>query len=248
MPTKVTNPTNIKAISQHSAVLTFKRNDDEVIESFSLDLSSFQSDEFPEDGALYVKINYRDTREERYDLGTVAAPSSLLDEQLDGAIFKKPNVVLNLKHPTNHKILGTAILVENRGEDSKAESILPIRFVDLGERIWSLDAPSGELPVLELNKKPGLELREMTALTRFSIVTGALMKVLRLFLEHQDDGDDWLAFYRSFASNYVEAIPPASADEDDKQSFIDDVLNGLSAEHGFASKVIEAMGGSNGVE
>jgi hypothetical protein len=184
--------------------------------------------DFPADANVFVEA-YNATSYMRFDFGTVAArrppPDLRLTEVTSSPLPKFRIKVVDSRHGL---LLGVADkLVPLHSEDALAgkQSLLPVEFRDLGDRIWRLDV--SDWPVLELNRRFA-DLGEI-ARSADSFVALVYPEVVRqvlheaLIVQEQTDPDfdedDWTSLWLRFACSLPgvdappEAQPGSSADE-----------------------------------
>jgi hypothetical protein len=117
------------------------------------DLSALR---FPADARVYIEA-YNSDSYMRFAFGSVGEPRVPKDTRL-AEITARPLPKFRLKVVDEQRRHGLLIGVADkliqlrRDEDLKnKDSLLPVDFVDLGERVWRLDLTDS--PVLELNKR-----------------------------------------------------------------------------------------------
>jgi hypothetical protein len=108
--------------------------------------------DFPADASVFVEA-YNATSYMRFDFGTVAARRQPPDLRLTEITASPlPKFRLKVVDMRRGLLLGVADkLVPLQPEDALArkQSLLPVEFRDLGDRVWRLDV--SDWPVLELN-------------------------------------------------------------------------------------------------
>jgi hypothetical protein len=175
--------------------------------------------DFPPESSVYVEA-YNATSYMRFTFGTVGAYAAPQDRRL-GEITPSPLPKFRLKVVDNRErhglLLGVADqLVPLRPEEDEThkQSLLPVDFRDLGERIWRLDL--SDWPVLELNRRIA-DLGEM-ARSADSFLALVYPEVVRRILyaaiveEGQTDPDfdesDWTSLWLRYACTLPNVEPP----------------------------------------
>ncbi len=181
---------------------------------------------FPLEARVYIEA-YNATSYMRFDFGTVAHGRVPDDTRLVD-ITPRPLPKFRLKVVDEAERHGLLLGVADKliplrpGEDQhNKQSLLPVDFVDLGERIWRLDL--SDWPVLELNKR-------IESIAEAARASGAFLgllypEVLRRILHEgvvtdaqtdPDAGDDdWTTLWLRYACSLpgVEAPPAAASAE-----------------------------------
>ena len=179
---------------------------------------------FPADARVYIEA-YNTDSYMRFTFGTVAEPHVPKDTRL-AEITARPLPKFRLKVVDETRryglLLGVAdrLLPLRRDEDLRnKDSLLPVDFVDLGERVWRLDLTDS--PVLELNQR--IESISEAARASGGFLGLLYPEVLRRILHeivvveaHTDmnaDDDDWKTLWLRYACAVpgVEAPPNEAA-------------------------------------
>lgn len=199
----------------------------------SLDFSGL---DLPEDAVVLIEA-YDKSSYMRFDYGTVgslhAPPSRVLNEvQSRDTIFFRVKVVdISTRHGRVLAVADRLPPARLQEHASEKESLLGVRFSDLGEEIWHLDL-TGDLPTLELNKELGsLGLREM-AHSSDSFISLVLPAVVRqiftqiVLLDGDDDfsGEGWKRLWYQYAIGMGADPEPGSTDEA-RAYWINDVVS-----------------------
>jgi hypothetical protein len=184
---------------------------------------------FPADARVYIEA-YNSDSYMRFAFGSVSEPRVPKDTRL-AEITPRPLPKFRLKVVDETRrhglLLGVAdrVIALRRGEDlERKDSLLPVDFVDLGERVWRLDL--ADSPVLELNKR----IESISAAARGSGGFIGLLypEVLRRILHeivvveaHTDPSagdDDWKTLWLRYACSVpgVE-VPPNEAAPDARE-------------------------------
>jgi hypothetical protein len=181
---------------------------------------------FPLDARVYIEV-YNASSYMRFDFGTVGRSRVPNDTRLVD-ITPRPLPKFRLKvvdEAERHGLLlGVADkLIPLRPEEDlhNKQSLLPVDFVDLGERIWRLDL--SDWPVLELNKR-------LESIAEAARASGAFLgllypEVLRRILyeavvadaqtDPDADDDNWTTLWLRYACSLpgVEAPPDEASAE-----------------------------------
>ena len=183
------------------------------------DIAAFK---FPAEARVYIEA-YNSNSYMRFAFGTVAEPKVPRDTRLLD-VTPRPLPRFRLKvvdETTRHGLLlGVADKVVPLSPEDDLEnkhSLLPVDFVDLGERVWRLDL--SDSPVLELNNR--IEVIAEAARSSGSFLGLLYPEVLRRVLHHvvveeletdpNAEEDDWRSQWLRFAC----AVPGVDAPPDD---------------------------------
>ncbi len=184
--------------------------------------------DFPADASVFIEA-YNATSYMRFDFGTVAAQRPPRDLRLTEITASPlPKFRLKVVDMRRGLLLGVADkLVPLQPEDALArkQSLLPVEFRDLGDRVWRLDL--SDWPVLELNQRIA-DLGEIArsadsflALVYPEVVRRILHEAL-IVQEQTDpdfDDDDWTSLWLRYVCSLpgVERPPepqPAASSEE----------------------------------
>lgn len=174
---------------------------------------------FPGDARVYIEAYNADSYM-RFAFGTVAEPEVPKDTRLvDITARPLPKFRLKVVDETHRYglLLGVAdrVIPLHRDEDLRnKDSLLPVDFVDLGERVWRLDLTDS--PVLELNRR--IESIGEAARSSGGFLGLLYPEVLRRILHevvvveaHTDptsDEDDWKTLWLRYACSVPGVEPP----------------------------------------
>jgi len=187
------------------------------------DLSGY---DFPAESRVYVEA-YNATSYMRFAFGTVGTRAAPVNRRLS-EITPSPLPKFRLKVVDNRERHGLLLAVADRllplrpeEDETHKQSLLPVDFRDLGDRIWRLDL--SDWPVLELNRRIA-ELGE-AARSADSFLALVYPEVVRRILhaalieEDQPDPEfdesDWTSLWLRYAATLpgVQA-PPEGVGED----------------------------------
>jgi hypothetical protein len=180
------------------------------------DLSGY---DFPPESSVYVEA-YNATSYMRFAFGTVGAYAAPEDRRLT-EITPSPLPKFRLKVVDNRERHGMLLAVADKlvplrpeEDETHKQSLLPVDFRDLGERIWRLDL--SDWPVLELNRRIA-DLGEV-ARSADSFLALVYPEVVRRILyaaiveEGQTDPDfdesDWTSLWLRYACTLPNVEPP----------------------------------------
>jgi hypothetical protein len=198
------------------------------------DLSGY---DFAPDSCVYVEA-YNATSYMRFTFGTVearAVPADLrLTEITPSPLPKFRLKVVDARHGLLLAVADKLVPLRPEEDEAHKQSLLPVDFRDLGDRIWRLDL--SDWPVLELNRRIA-DLGEVarSADSFLALVYPEVMRrILReaLVVEDQTDPDfdesDWTSLWLRYACSFpgVE-LPPQGAGEDAvarKEQWIEDTV------------------------
>lgn len=192
-----------------------------------------------EDARVFVEAYFRATYR-RFDFGTVSAPSAPSARWLDGIPVRKPLFRVKAVSVADGvaRILAAADKVVpedgDRGDDAR-QSLLPVDYEDLGDRIWALDFDS-DWPRLCLNKRFG-GIRE-AARSGLEFLTLVYPDVFRAILERalqEDrfdpdcDDDDWGTLWLRFACRNLGRPRPPLEPGGERDDWIEEAVNAFCA-------------------
>lgn len=223
------------------------QSEDPLVATLALDLSRTP---LAPNAVVYIEA-YSGTTSELFDCGTVAdlrVPSevNLSAIQTGGSILFRVKVV----NPKNGLILasGDRLRLVGEGEDPKRRPLLTVRRDDtLGQEVWKIVVSVNDPPVLLLNMKiPDFKTQLVEdPLIGGAILIPALRKILSVLLDDLDGGEwqkDWVKFVKS-------VHPDVDIDEevhsDEREVWIDGVIELFAELHGFVTKCISNTQGAN---
>lgn len=189
----------------------------------------------PDEALLYVEAYHRSAYR-RFDFGTVADPRPPADRTLVGIPVRRPLFRLKVVSVIDGiaRILAAAekiVPATTDDEEANRQSLLPVDYEDLGDRIWAIDLDS-DWPRLRLNRR----LEGIREAARSGAEFGSLVypEVFRAILARAlDDGisdpdcndEDWGTLWLRFACRELgRPAPPQEADTD-ATDWIDDAVN-----------------------
>lgn len=223
------------------------QSEDPLVATLTLDLSRTP---LAPNAVVYIEA-YSGTTSELFDCGTVAdlrVPSevNLSAIQTGGSVLFRVKVV----NPENGLILasGDRLRLVGEGEDPKRRPLLAVRRDDtLGQEIWKIAVSVNEPPVLLLNMKiPDFKTRLVEdPLIGGTILIPALRQILSVLLEDLDGGvwqEDWVKFVKSV---HPDVDIDEMVDPDDRDRWIDDVIELFAELHGFVRKCVGNAEGAN---
>lgn len=212
----------------------------------TLDLSGMQ---LAVDAGVIVEA-HRQSVTERFDFGTVDAPSPPSPPVLRQIEIEDAQFRVKVVEPGTGKLLARADrLAVDGGRVAGRRELLPVRVKHLGPLPWKAELEHGNEPVLLLNDRiPGAASR-ITGDREFQalILPAAFREVLTLLWaagETPEPDDDtppsrWLAF----AENLAGAETPDWQDLDAVSSWIDAACDEFAARHDFMSALEEGSDG-----
>ncbi|GAB4476630.1 MAG: hypothetical protein OHK0044_22610 [Burkholderiaceae bacterium] len=169
-----------------------------------------QGEAFPADSSVFVEA-YNATSYMRFDFGTVAQPRQPPDLRLtDITPGPLPKFRLKVVDRRYGLLLGVAdklLPLQPQEALARKQSLLPVEFRDLGDRIWRLDL--SDWPVLELNQRVGYlgevarSADSFMALVYPEVVRRILHEAL-VVQEQTDpdfDEDDWTSLWLRYVCN-----------------------------------------------
>jgi hypothetical protein len=215
---------------------------------------------FPADARVYIEA-YNSSSYMRFPFGTVAQRLDPRDLRLS-EIARRPLPKFRLKVVDHGKRLGLLLgaadkIVPLRPDEDMAnkQSLLPVDFVDLGDRVWRLEL--SDWPVLELNNR--IETIGETARSGDAFLGLVFPEVLRQILEEivirQDETDpdldesDWTSLWMRYVCSLPGVSDPptaVTADSTDlRHDWIEDVVQAFcrskQARQRFESEIQKAL-------
>lgn len=219
-----------------------------------LDLAEY---EFPPDSSVFVEA-YNATSYMRFAFGTVGAITAPADIRLvditAGPLPKFRVKVVDMRTRFG-LLLGVAdklIPLQPDEELAHRQSLLPVEFRELGNRVWKLDL--SDWPVLELNKRIG-DLGEI-ARSADSFAALVYPEVVRRVLHEavieldctdsgDDDDDDWPGLWLTYACSLPGVTePPEGGDEKARalqQEWIERAVDAFSRSREMRSRFERAI-------
>jgi hypothetical protein len=196
--------------------------------------------DLPPEAAVFVEAYHR-AAYRRWDFGTVVHLTPPPDRTLDGIPTASPlfRVKVVQRHEETGRILAAAeriVPVRADQADQERQSLLPVEYQDLGERIWALDL-DGDWPRLILNQRyEGLrDLArsgpEFLALVYPEVLRAVLARILEdPDLDPDGEDDDWPTLWVRFVTGELGCGPPpgssleGEAREPDPTGWIDEAV------------------------
>ncbi len=194
----------------------------------------------PPEAAVYVEAYYRSAYQ-RFDFGTIGRPVVPAERRLNRIPVRNPlfrvKAVLEIDGAARILAAADRVVPEQSDRDNAmCQSLLPVEYEDLGDRIWSLDLSDDEWPRLRLNRRFNDEIPE-AARSGPEFLTLVYPEVLRSILSRAiEDGaadpssgdDDWRTLWVRFACSL--GCPPPPHDFGlDAEEWIDSATNAFCA-------------------
>lgn len=200
--------------------------------------------ELPAEALLFVEAYHRSAYR-RFEFGTVGAPRAPSSRWLDGIPVRKPlfRVKVVLVRNGVARILAAADKVvpeDSDDEKDSRQSLLPVEYVDLGDRIWDLDLDS-DWPRLRLNKcfqgirEAARSGREFLTLVYPEIFRAVLARALEEGFDPDCDDDDWGTLWLRFACSELGRPRPPQEPDSEREEWIDEAVNAFCARSQVAS-------------
>jgi hypothetical protein len=206
----------------------------------------------PQEASLFVEAYHR-AAYRRFGFGTVGARCVPPDRWLDGIPVRKPlfRVKVVLVDNGIGRILAAADRVvpqeSDRSEDPR-QSLLPVDYEDLGDRIWALDLDA-DWPRLRLNRR--FEGIREAARSGPEFLTLVYPEIFRAILQRTlDEGrfdpdcddDDWGTLWLRFACRELKCSPlPREHDREGVDEWIEEAVNAFCARVQVASRFARLM-------
>jgi hypothetical protein len=189
----------------------------------------------PAEASIFVEAYHR-AAYRRFDFGTVGAPRSPSERWLDGIPVRKPlfRVKVVLGENGVARILAAADKVVPEDSDRREEarqSLLPVEYDDLGDRIWALDLES-DWPRLRLNRR--FEGIREAARSGPEFLTLVYPEVFRAILakaldegrfDPDCDDEDWGTLWLRFACRELGRPRPPEESDGGAAEWIDEAVN-----------------------
>jgi hypothetical protein len=179
----------------------------------------------------YHRAAYR-----RFDFGTVGAPRAPGDRWLDGIPVRRPlfRVKAVLVENGIGRIVAGADRVlpqaSDREEDAR-QSLLPVEYENLGDRIWALDLDS-DWPRLRLNRRfEGIREAARSGAEFLSLVYPEVLRAIlsRALAEERFDpdcdDDEWGTLWLRFACRELGRPRPPERSDGGATEWIEDAVN-----------------------
>lgn len=201
--------------------------------------------DLPPKALLFLEAYHR-TAFRRFAFGTVGDPRVPRDRWLDGMPVRKP--LFRVKAVLMQKGIGRIVAAADRvvpqesGRDEDArESLLPVDYEDLGDRIWALDLDS-DWPRLLLNQRfegireaarSGPELLTLVYPEVFRAVLARALDEDRF--DPDADDDDWGTLWLRFACRELGRPRPPARRDAASVEWIEETVNAFCARSQVAS-------------
>jgi hypothetical protein len=175
-------------------------------------------------------------------VGTIVTPAQCNLDELDHGkmpLFRIKVVDQSLNH--RGRLLALALNVQPADTQSGTDGrqyLLPLKYSDLGERIWDLTELNGDSrPTLVINSRiPGLAERILAdPILQGAIFPTVVNNVMDAILFGTLDSEiDWVLEWRDFASTLIGEALPESAKDDDRDELLSRIVDAFVNRIGFA--------------
>lgn len=239
MTKKLVNSTGRKEIPR-SAVSIVLLDDAGTKAKVELDFSKLK---FPKDWLVVVEA-HRGTSLLRFDCGTVGR---LFVPAIDlGALDpREGRIIFRIKAIEKGMVRGLSpeIHPQGLGEEKGKESLLPISYVDLGQRISKVSGDSETPPCLLLNKKiSGIEATwKSDPMFKGTIVVAAFETILRRLADsyiEEDDPEHWRSRWHRYCTQMLGGDELSTEmDADDKEAWVDTMVNAFANHAAFVDAI-----------
>lgn len=193
----------------------------------------------PCDARLFIEAYHR-AAYRRFAFGTVGDPHPPTERWLDGIPVQNP--LFRVKVVRVEKGLARIVAAADRvvpedvdrGEEAR-QSLLPVEYEDLGDRVWALDLES-DWPRLRLNHR--FEGIREAARSGPEFVTLVYPEVFRAILaravsegrfDPDNDDDDWGTLWLRFACRELGRPRPPEELDGDAEEWIEEAVNAFCA-------------------
>jgi len=206
----------------------------------------------PNGARVYVEAYYRSTYR-RFLFGTVRDIRPPSERWLDGIPIGKPlfRVKVVIIEEGIARIVGAADKIVPEDSDRKQDerqSLLPVEYVDLGDRIWTLDLDS-DWPRLLLNKRfDGMREAARSGPEFLTLVYPEVFRtILTRALEEgrfdpDCDDDDWGTLWLRFACRELGRPRPPEESESEGTEWVDEAVNAFCVRVQAASHFQRLLG------
>jgi hypothetical protein len=191
--------------------------------------------QLPSRASVFVEAYHR-AAYKRFDFGTVSHPRIPSDRFLDGIPVQSP--LFRVKIVQREGGIGRIVAVAERvvpeqteQNDADCTPLLPVEYVDLGDRVWALDLDS-DWPRLHLNRRlDGVREaarggHEFLSLVYPEVLRAVLTRVLDDGNADPDcDDDDWGTLWLRFACRDLGLPRPDGLDAQDAASWLEHAVN-----------------------
>ncbi len=209
--------------------------------------------ELPRDAKVFVEAYHR-TAYRRFPFGTVGDPRPPANRSLEGLPVQRPlfRVKVVAAGDGLARILAAAdriVPVEARRDEETRQSLLPVEYEDLGERVWALDLDS-DWPRLRLNRR--FEGIREAARSGREFLTLVYPEVFRAILERalaegcfdpEADEDDWGTLWLRFACRELGRPAPPVHGGAEAAEWIDEAVNAFCARARVAPSFEQILAG-----
>ena len=243
-----TNPTGLVCIDRKDIAITVNHDpiSDQLV-SFTVTDLDLESYSFPSDSLLIIHV-YSSVEELRNEIGNASAPSIGKDVPLDNINESNVTFRLLVKMPETDQLIGTCEKIRttrSNEDEGSAESLLHLRYEDLGQRLWRVAAIGGDQPLLLVNNSSSLKIREhieaKNALVVGLIIPQAFEQCLIYLVQHWDGGDpgDWQSVWKAFLEKLDIEEPEDKDDPDQVATWAVDASAKYVDKIQFANRVAE---------
>jgi hypothetical protein len=217
--------------------------------------------DFPRHAAVYLEATCAGSAlVKRFDFGEVDDIQPPQDRTL--ADLEGQNVFFTLKVVDRTEQFGRILGIAERIRPQKAgkqtvagrRGILPIEPVDLGQQLWRLDYREHDVFLLVNKNVPGLIDRVRSdplfyAAVYPELVRQILTSAIAENVEPDEEDDRWPILWLRFGQQLHPAKekPPKPDDpKDDRENWVEEVVEAFCEMHALKDKYIAAMAGSEG--
>lgn len=212
--------------------------------------------ELPAEALLFVEAYHRSTYR-RYEFGTVGQRQVPSDRRLLGIPVQTPlfRVKVVVREDGVGRIVAAADQIvprQSEKDDEARQSLLPVEYEDLGDRVWALDLDS-EWPRLRLNSR--IEGIRDAARSGSEFLTLVYPEVLRAILskallsgdaDPDCDDDAWGTLWLRFACRNLGRPRPPDESGGEVAEWIDEAVNAFCARERVASAFGRMLGAREG--
>ena len=237
-----TNPTGLVDIEKDDMTINisqdFKSGALEFYRVTKLELESYN---FPNDALLIIHA-YSRFSESRSGIGTVGNPD--ISYSFPAKDFNNSAVTFRLlvKMQGANKLLGTCenIRVTQGDQDTQpGKTLLHVRYENLGERLWKLDAVGGTKPIVVVNNSSKFDMRsrmdKKDAIVRGLIIPQAFEQSLLYLAHYWDAGEEWQEHWKNFLFELGQDEPEDMSDLKQRDVWVSEAIIKFVSRVKFAS-------------
>jgi hypothetical protein len=246
-----TNPTSIMSIDRELVELSVKRNNDQTIQSFSVNKLSLGSLGLEQNNNVTIIAYQGNDDQVRFNIGSVSNIKFPQNEpvKINGKSSLTFRVIVS--DPQTFKIVASCEGIKILEEDGTSrDGLIDLEYSsELGERFWDLKLESARKPILRVNNNELLGLRRgfdsKNPFTRGVVLPQAIENCLFYLVMNPSQGEGtqyWQNTWYSFLEDRSYEIPETPEEITEIEQIISwcrDTATKLASEFGFSRAHIE---------